>query len=187
MAGKTASSSSGERFGPATQDGQWWRLGSALFLHFGVLHLSMNLWALWDGGPLVERANGSPRFTAIYVGSGLAGNLLSLVIQGNQDVPGGGSGAIFGIYGALLVFLWRERQSVPAGEFRWLFLATRLFTLISTGLGLFVSGIDNSAHIGGLISGILLALLVGWPALMPAAPATDLQAHFGRACWPAPS
>lgn len=158
----------GANFGPATQDGQWWRLGSALFLHFGVLHLGMNLWALWDGGQLVERAYGSARFTAIYLASGLAGNLLSLVTQGNQAVSGGASGAIFGIYGALLVFLWRERQALPASEFRWLFRAASLFTLVSISLGLFVPGIDNSAHIGGLISGALLALLCGWPALMPA-------------------
>lgn len=157
----------GANFGPATQDGQWWRLGSALFLHFGVLHLGMNLWALWDGGQLVERAYGSARFTAIYLASGLAGNLLSLVTQGNQAVSGGASGAIFGIYGALLVFLWRERQALPASEFRWLFRAASLFTLVSIGLGLFVPGIDNSAHIGGLISGALLASLCGWQALMP--------------------
>lgn len=170
----------GANFGPATQDGQWWRLGSAMFLHFGVLHLGMNLWALWDGGQLVERAYGSSRFTAIYVGSGLAGNLLSLVMQGNQAVSGGASGAIFGIYGALLVFLWRERQALPANEFRWLFLAASLFTLVSIGLGLFVSGIDNSAHIGGLISGILLALLFGWQALIQAAPATPPASTLGQ-------
>ena len=169
----------GANFGPATQDGQWWRLGSALFLHFGVLHLGMNLWALWDGGQLVERAYGSPRFAAIYVGSGLAGNLLSLVMQGNQAVSGGASGAIFGIYGALLAFLWRERQALPASEFRWLFLAASLFTLVSIGLGLFVSGIDNSAHVGGLISGLLLALLFGWPALMPAVPASPPASTLG--------
>lgn len=159
----------GANFGPATQDGQWWRLGSALFLHFGVLHLGMNMWALWDGGQLIERAYGSLRFTLIYLGSGLAGNLLSLVHQGNQAVSGGASGAIFGIYGALLVFLWRERQALPASEFRWLFRAALLFTIVSIALGLFVPGIDNSAHSGGLLGGILLSLILGRPALTGAA------------------
>ena len=69
----------GANFGPATQDGEWWRLCSAMFLHFGVIHLTLNLWALWDAGQLVERMYGHARFAAIYFGSGLTGNLLSLV------------------------------------------------------------------------------------------------------------
>jgi len=73
----------GANFGPATQDGQWWRLGSALFLHFGLLHIAINLWALWDGGQLAERMYGPARFALIYFASGLFGNLLSLVAQGN--------------------------------------------------------------------------------------------------------
>ncbi|WP_265947926.1 rhomboid family intramembrane serine protease [Dechloromonas sp. A34] len=159
----------GANFGPATQDGQWWRLGSALFLHFGLFHIAMNLWALWDAGQLVERMYGHGRFIAIYLGSGLAGNLLSLVTQGNQAISGGASGAIFGIYGALLIFLWLERSSLEPQEFRWLFRAASAFTGISITLGLLVPGIDNSAHIGGLIAGLLLGMLLGRP-LRDAAP-----------------
>jgi rhomboid protease GluP len=140
----------GANFGPATQDGQWWRLGSALFLHFGLIHLAMNLWALWDGGQLVERMFGHLRFIIIYLASGLCGNLLSLVIQGNEAVSGGASGAIFGVYGALLVFVWRERQQLNPGEFRWLFWGALGFSAVSITLGLIIPGIDNSAHIGGL-------------------------------------
>lgn len=155
----------GANFGPATQDGQWWRLGSALFLHFGVIHIAMNLWALWDGGQLVERIYGHLRFIVIYFASGLCGNLLSLVEQGDQAVSGGASGAIFGIYGALLTYLWREREYLHPTEFRWLFWAGALFTAISIALGLLVPGIDNSAHIGGLLSGALLGILLGRPLL----------------------
>jgi rhomboid protease GluP len=154
----------GANFGPATQDGQWWRLGSAMFLHFGLLHIVMNLWALWDSGQLVERMYGHLRFAAIYFGSGLCGNLLSLVMQGNEAISGGASGAIFGIYGALLVYLWRERARLEPGEFRWLFRAASAFTLVSISLGLLVPGIDNSAHIGGLLAGALLGLGLGRPA-----------------------
>lgn len=157
----------GANFGPATQDGQWWRLGSALFLHFGLLHIAMNLWALWDGGHLVERIYGHLRFAVIYFASGLFGNLLSLVVQGNQAVSGGASGAIFGVYGALLIFLWRERRALHPAEFRWLFRAGIAFTLASIGLGLLVPGIDNSAHIGGLLAGLLLGNLLGRPLLAP--------------------
>ena len=155
----------GANFGPATQDGQWWRLGSALFLHFGLIHIVMNLWALWDGGLLVERIYGHLRFAVIYFVSGLSGNLLSLVIQGNDAVSGGASGAIFGIYGALLIYLWRERRLLDRHEFRWLFWAGSAFTCVSIGLGLIVPGIDNSAHIGGLLSGALIGTLLGRPVL----------------------
>ncbi|HSG23618.1 MAG TPA: rhomboid family intramembrane serine protease [Azonexus sp.] len=151
----------GANFGPATQDGQWWRLGSALFLHFGLVHLVMNLWALWDGGQLVERMFGHLRFIIIYFVSGLSGNLLSLVIQGNEAVSGGASGAIFGVYGALLVFVWRERQQLHSGEFRWLFWGGLGFSAVSITLGLIIPGIDNSAHIGGFAAGCLLGLLLG--------------------------
>ena len=151
----------GANFGPATQDGQWWRLGSALFLHFGLIHLAMNLWALWDGGQLVERMFGHLRFIIIYLASGLCGNLLSLVIQGNEAVSGGASGAIFGVYGALLVFVWRERQQLHPGEFRWLFWGGLGFSAVSITLGLIIPGIDNSAHIGGLVAGCLLGMLFG--------------------------
>lgn len=153
----------GANFGPATQDGQWWRLGSALFLHFGLIHLAMNLWALWDGGQLVERMYGHRRFIVIYLASGLSGNLLSLVIQGNQAVSGGASGAIFGVYGALLIFVWRERQQLHAHEFRWLFWGGLAFAAGSISLGLIIPGIDNAAHMGGLTAGCLLGLLLGRP------------------------
>lgn len=149
----------GANFGPATQDGQWWRLGSAMFLHFGVIHLALNMWSLWDAGQLVERMYGHFRFICIYFISGLFGNLASLVIQGNIAVSGGASGAIFGIYGALLVFLWLARSEVTSHEFRWLFWGALAFAIITIVLGFIIPGIDNSAHIGGFISGILASLV----------------------------
>ncbi|MDP2229620.1 rhomboid family intramembrane serine protease [Methylotenera sp.] len=149
----------GANFGPATQDGEWWRLGSAMFLHFGVVHLVFNLWALWDAGQLVERMYGHVRFVGIYFMSGLAGNLVSLVIQGNSAVSGGASGAVFGIYGALLTFLWRERKSLAPHEFRWLFWGALAFASITIALGFIIPGIDNSAHIGGFVTGILASVI----------------------------
>lgn len=153
----------GANFGPATQDGEWWRLGSAMFLHFGVVHLAMNLWALWDSGQLVERMYGPARFAILYLASGLGGNLLSLVIQGNRAVSGGASGAILGLYGALLVFLWQERKRVHRSDFRWLFWGAAGFAAVVLTLGLWIPGIDNAAHSGGFATGILSGLL-----LMPA-------------------
>ncbi len=165
----------GANFGPATQDGQWWRLVTAMFLHFGIVHLALNMWALWDVGRLVERLHGPMRFALLYLGSGVAGNLLSLVVQGNRAVSGGASSAIFGLYGALLVFLWRERSHVDRREFRWLFGAAAVFTVFTLGMGQVVPGIDNAAHIGGLVAGALLGRMLArpWARESP-------RAHGGR-------
>lgn len=161
----------GANFGPATQDGQWWRLGSAMFLHFGLLHLALNMWALWDVGRLVERLFGRARFGVVYLVSGVFGNLLSLVSQGNQAVSAGASGAVFSLYGALLTFLWRERHQVAPDEFRWLFGAASLFSIVSLGMGMAIPGIDNAAHLGGLLCGALLGTAFSrpWSATSPAA------------------
>lgn len=153
----------GANFGPATQDGQWWRLFTAMFIHFGVIHLSLNMWALWDVGRLVEQLYGRWRFAVLYLGSGVVGNLVSLVMQGNQAVSGGASGAVFSLYGALLVFLWRERRHVDRGEFRWLFGGAVAFSALMLVMGHLVQGIDNSAHVGGLVAGMLLGGLLAWP------------------------
>ena len=153
----------GANFGPATQDGEWWRLGTAMFLHFGIVHLVLNVWSLWDVGQLVERMYGRVRFSCIYLFSGLTGNLVSLVIQGNFAISGGASGAIFGIYGALLTYLWRERTSIAPHEFKWLFWGALLFAFATIILGFIIPGIDNSAHIGGFISGVLFSIAFAQP------------------------
>jgi len=168
----------GANFGPATQDGQWWRLGSALFLHFGILHLALNMWALWDVGRLVEQLYGRWRFMALYLGAGIIGNLVSLSIQGNQAVSGGASGAIFSLYGALLVFLWREREQVDPGEFRWLFGASSAFIVLALVMGFLVPGIDNAAHLGGLTCGALLGIALArrWTTQSPRSRSTRAMA-----------
>ncbi len=153
----------GANFGPATQDGEWWRLGTAMFLHFGIIHLTLNLWALWDGGQLVERMYGHARFAGIYFASGLTGNLLSLVAHKGLTISGGASGAIFGIYGALLVFVWRERRNLHPRDFRWFFWGAAGFAAISLALGFLITGIDNAAHIGGFLTGILAGVIFARP------------------------
>jgi len=165
----------GANFAPATADGQWWRLVSAMFLHFGALHLGMNMLALWDGGKLVERMFGAVRFLVIYLVSGVGGNLLSLVIQGNDAVSGGASGAIFGIYGALLVYVWFARRQMQAQEFRWLFWGALLFSALTIAMGYIIPGIDNSAHIGGFITGIVMATLFLPSSIQPSRALTVTQ------------
>lgn len=155
----------GANFGPATADGEWWRLGSAMFLHFGLLHLVMNMLALWDGGRLVERYFGPARFAVIYVAGGVAGNLLSLVAHGDQAVAGGASGAIFGTYGAMLVFLSCERRRLDPTEFRWMFWGGAGFAAVMLVLGFLIPGIDNAAHVGGLVAGGLTGFVLVRPSV----------------------
>lgn len=150
----------GANFGPATQDGEWWRLGSAMFLHFGVIHLVLNMLALRDAGQWVERMFGHYWFAAIYLVAGLLGNLASLVFHQGHAVSGGASGAIFGVYGALLAYLWLHRTRMQRGEFRWLFWAAIGFSFLSIAFGLLVPGIDNAAHLGGLGGGLLMGAML---------------------------
>jgi rhomboid protease GluP len=153
----------GANFAPAIQDGQWWRLFSAMFIHFGVVHLVLNMWALWDVGRLMERLLGPLRLVCVYLGAGVVGNVLSVVVQGSAAVSGGASGAVFGLYGALLVLLWRERAHVERTEFRWLFGGACGFTAVILGMGFVVPGIDNAAHGGGLVVGALLGFVLARP------------------------
>ena len=149
----------GANFGPATQDGQWWRLASAIFLHFGLVHLALNCFSLWEVGQLTERMYGKLSFIIIYIASGLFGNLFSLVMQGNVAVSGGASGAIFGLYAALLIFLWREKNHVAGVEFRWLFWGAFGLAAATIVFGFIIPGIDNAAHIGGFFAGGLTSII----------------------------
>lgn len=187
----------GANFGPATKSGEWWRLFTAMFLHFGLLHLLVNMTALVEAGRFVERSLGSLYFLLLYCGGGLAGNLLSLAVHGDHGISGGASGAVFAVFGALLAILWRERAALDAGEFRWLFGGAALLAVANIALGRFVPGIDNGAHVGGFCFGVLatIALDAGFlSGRRTAAPvrgvaATVLAASLGGiiANLPAPS
>jgi rhomboid protease GluP len=166
----------GANFGPATKDGQWWRLGTAMFLHFGVLHLGMNMVALWDSGRLVERILGPGRFAFLYITSGLSGNLLSLVVQGDRAISGGASGAILGIYGALLTFLLAERKRFHPSDFKVMFGGAAAFSALTLLLGILIPGIDNAAHFGGLMAGAM----VGFVLLPRSASSGTLHRHGKR-------
>ena len=96
----------GANFAPLTTGGEWWRLLTCTVVHAGVLHLAFNMWALWDSGQLTERLFGSAWFTAIYLFAGVGGSLASMLWQ-PAAVSVGASGAIFGVFGALLAYLAR--------------------------------------------------------------------------------
>lgn len=162
----------GSNFAPLTAAGEWWRLGTSAFLHFGPLHLLFNCWALWVIGPPVERLFGRGRFLVIYVVAGLAGGLASVAWNPLVN-SAGASGAIFGLIGAELAFFTRGGHRVPAGVIRAQRNGLLGFIAYSVIFGFIVPGIDNAAHLGGLATGFGLGWLLARPAGAPASPSRD--------------
>lgn len=142
-----------------THDHEFYRLFTCLFLHFGIEHLLNNMVILGALGWHLEQQTGRIRFLLIYFGSGLCGNIVSLIFHGaaqEHTVSAGASGAIFGLMGALLwvVIANHGRLGRLSGRGMLVMVALSLY------FGLSSSGVDNYAHIGGLLSGFLLALLL---------------------------
>lgn len=142
----------------AVQAGEWWRLFTAMFLHGGLLHLALNMYALWEAGLMVTRLFGNRGFLLVYLGTGLVGGALSLHFAGQMNVSVGASGAVFGVIGALLSSVIEHRGRFPGGRGKQLISSLAFFILYSLAYGFANKGIDNAAHIGGLVSG----LVAGW-------------------------
>ncbi len=141
----------------AISQGQYWRFITPMFLHIGVLHLFVNMYSLYAIGPAVERFFGTPRFLAQYLLSGFTGVIFSLAFSPFPSA--GASGAIFGLLGSLGGFLYVHREMF--GQFgRVQLRQIAIVALLNLGLGL-MPGIDNWGHLGGLLAGVFLTLLVG--------------------------
>lgn len=147
----------GAGFGPLTTGGEWWRLFTLTFLHIGIIHIVMNMFVLADVGRIVERIHGTPTFFAIYALSGWAASLTSVLVKPDV-VSAGASGAVFGVCGALLAFLVRQRASVPTQALHRLRGSIGVFIVYNVLYGLGSKTTDNAAHFGGLIAGFLLGL-----------------------------
>ena len=152
----------GAMYVPYLMNGErYYTLITSMFLHFGFSHLMNNMVMLLVIGYSLEPEIGKIRFLIIYLGSGLMGNLVSAwfdVSQGSYAVSAGASGAIFGIVGALLYVVVRNHGRVGEISTRGLVLMAGL----SLYYGFTAQGVDNAAHIGGLVSGFLLAVLTYW-------------------------
>jgi rhomboid protease GluP len=153
--------------------GQWYRLLTATFVHIGLLHIATNMWCLWNLGILGEPLIGPYGMVAVYMITGIAGNLLSMAwnvvftlrthdASYLMQVGAGASGAVFGIAGILIVLLSNRRLPFPWEELRRLRSMVVKFALINLVIGLSTIvvnvgiRIDNSAHIGGFLSGLAL-------------------------------
>jgi membrane associated rhomboid family serine protease len=138
-------------YGPLVADGDWWRLITAAFLHYGPLHLGLNMLALWWLGSAVEAAIGSWRFLLLYLVSGLAGSAGALLLT-PTSVTVGASGAIFGMLGAGLILEYLATGTL-AGQFLTLIALNLVFSISFSGR------ISLGGHLGGLVGGILAMLV----------------------------
>ena len=158
----------GASYGPAVTHGEWWRIGAAMFLHIGVLHLLMNMYVLFVSGAISERLFGSAGFAALYVLCGMAGSVASLWWHPNS-IGAGASGAIFGLYGGLFGFLIARRRDVSADALQALGKSGLGFVIANLAIGALNPRIDMAAHVGGLIAGVPLGLALAQPLATPAA------------------
>jgi membrane associated rhomboid family serine protease/Flp pilus assembly protein TadD len=148
----------GADYGPLTLGGQYWRLVTAMFLHFGIIHLFGNMWCLWSLGQLAERLLGSLSVLGLYLLTGIGASLLSLSWD-PMRVSAGASGAIFGIAGALISVLYFGKLGLqPEGVRKLLGYVVR-FAFLNLLFGL-QGHIDNMAHLGGLVTGLLMGFFI---------------------------
>ena len=170
----------GANFGPLTINGEWWRLLSSTFIHFGFLHLAFNMWCLWSLGNLAERLFGNGKFLLIYLLSGLGGSAASLLWH-PVVVSAGASGAVFGIAGALAAFIYLARIHLPERAARDLLTSIVIFIGFNLAFGFTVPGIDNAGHLGGLVIGALLGASLRLGRTFPAVAAAVVAALIGSA------
>jgi rhomboid protease GluP len=148
------------------QAGEWWRTLSAAFLHGGVDHLVGNMIMLFVLGMACEHAFGASQFLLLYVASALGGSLASLALTDKPSV--GASGAIFGLAGALIALFARHKQRLHLRDARiGLVLALWAGYQLLLGFGLMNEFVDNGAHLGGLLAGALMGLVLTPTILAP--------------------
>jgi len=148
----------GADFGPLTLSQEWWRLATSAFVHFGIIHVGFNMICFWDLGRGLEPLMGRRAFLLVYCVSALAASVVSL----NWDawrVSAGASGAIFGIAGAFVSYLYFRKTEVNQDLLKKKLKSLTIFILYNLVYGM-QPGVDNSAHIGGLLAGLILGFLI---------------------------
>ena len=143
----------GAKVNTLIQAGEIWRLLTSAFIHIGIMHLVFNLYALWALGPLTEESFGHRRFFMIYIFSGLGGSIASFLFT--TALSAGASGAIFGLLGALLYDSFKRPYLWKSG----LGMNLIIVILVNFGFGLSQPGIDNFAHLGGLLTGTVISVI----------------------------
>ncbi len=149
----------GANVGALTLSGEWWRLLTNVFVHGGLIHIAFNMWCLWNLGQLCESLYGRWTYAAIYLICGLGASLASAAWH--PYVPSvGASGAIFGLAGALITALKLGEFSVPRSALSGTLRSLGAFVVYNLIFGFVLPGVDNTAHIGGLITGLIVGALI---------------------------
>jgi rhomboid protease GluP len=149
----------GANSGLYTIHDQWWRLLTCVFVHIGIMHIALNMWCLWGLGRLAESVYDRWTFGAVYLITGVGASLASIVWR-PVGVSAGASGAIFGIAGALIAAFYLGEFSLPKTVVSGLLTAVLKFAGYNLVLGAFLGHTDNAAHVGGLVSGLILGALI---------------------------
>jgi len=145
----------GSNFSPLTLSGDWWRLITCTFIHFGVIHLAMNMYCLYTVGVYLEPMLGKARYITAYLCTGLLASVISLWWHTDTVNSAGASGAVFGLYG--LFFALLVSNLIPKAVRMALLQSIGIFIVFNLAYGM-KSGVDNAAHVGGLVSGFVIGL-----------------------------
>jgi membrane associated rhomboid family serine protease len=149
----------GGNVGALTISGEWWRLLTNIFVHAGIIHIAFNMWCLWYLGALAESLYGAWTYGCIYLTCGIGASLASAAWH--PYVPSiGASGAIFGLAGALFTAIKLGEFSVSRSELSGTLRSLGAFVVYNLIFGFIISGVDNAAHIGGLVTGVIVGALI---------------------------
>ena len=149
----------GANTGLQTLVDQPWRMWTSNYVHIGIVHIGLNMWCLWTLGILAERVFDRWTYFLTYTFCGIAGSLASLGLHPNR-FGAGASGAIFGMAGALIAALYLGHLPVPPRALKSTLKSLLLFAGYNLFFGAVVAGIDNSAHMGGLVCGLILGAVM---------------------------
>jgi len=167
----------GANWGPLSLGTQPWRILTSNYVHIGIVHLGFNMWCLWNLGQLAERILGRLNFSLLYTFSGIAGSLASLWFH--PTIPGAGaSGAIFGLAGAAIAVFYLGHLPIAKTAIRSSMSSLMTFVGYNLLFGL-APGIDNSAHIGGLVAGLAMGAALSKHILV----APEVRRTWARLTW----
>jgi membrane associated rhomboid family serine protease len=160
----------GQMLGVAVADGEYWRLISSAFLHGGILHVALNMYALYLFGPVAERALGTIRFIATYLTMAVAASVFVYWFADPQTATVGASGAIFGLFGLVMVLMLRAGQDIR----------TLVMLLVINAVFSLLPQISWQAHLGGFLTGVVLGAVF---AYAPRSSRTRWQVLAFAAIW----
>jgi membrane associated rhomboid family serine protease len=167
----------GANWGPLSLGTQPWRILTSNYVHIGIIHIGFNMWCLWNLGQLAERILGRLNFVVLYTICGLAGSLASLWFH-PMVVGAGASGAIFGLAGAAIAVFYLGHLPIPKAAIRSTMRSLVSFVGYNLLFGL-APGIDNSAHLGGLVAGLVMGAALSKHILV----APEVRRTWARITW----